>query len=242
MAWLALGNAVWRRRWSAGYVLRRPTLGREIGGDLAKILLCKAFCYWRHDRVVTIAAPVVVQLLDEVALLLASNDRNGFRVSRQAVLAVACDTHLHFGFDVVGCKGRPRHPGQAKPSSENREKVTRNHRYITSRPTAQLGDQYSNKTQPAQRPARNGRRPDRKIKVEITGTRLVHPRNRSHDSKCVGCRQNRPRSQGVERQAIQNFIREKAMRSKLMLILTASVAVMISHLSTQTIWAQGQAA
>ena len=32
------------------------------------------------------------------------------------------------------------------------------------------------------------------------------------------------------------------MRSKLMLILTASVAVMLSHPSTQTIWAQGQAA
>ena len=71
MAWLALGNAVWRRRRSAGHVLRWPTLGREIGGDLAKILLRKAFCYWRHDRVVAIAASVVVQLLDEVALLLA---------------------------------------------------------------------------------------------------------------------------------------------------------------------------
>jgi hypothetical protein len=56
-------------------------------------------------------------------------------------LAVACDTHLHFGFDVVGCEGRPRHHRQAKASSENREKVTRNHRYITSRPTAQLDDQ-----------------------------------------------------------------------------------------------------
>src|SRR5262252_914202 len=40
----------------------------------------------------------------------------------------------------------------------------------------------------------------------------------------------------------KNFTREKAMRSKLMLILTASVAVMLSHPSTQTIWAQGQAA
>ena len=88
MAWLALGNAVWRRRGSGGHVLRRPTLGREIGGDLAKILLCKAFCYWRHDRVVTIAAPVIVQLLDEVALLL--SDATG-EAGFDAVLGLAAD-------------------------------------------------------------------------------------------------------------------------------------------------------
>jgi virginiamycin B lyase len=42
--------------------------------------------------------------------------------------------------------------------------------------------------------------------------------------------------------ATQNFIREKAMRSKLMLSLTAGVAVMLSHPLPQTVWAQGQAA
>jgi len=42
--------------------------------------------------------------------------------------------------------------------------------------------------------------------------------------------------------ATEDFIREKAMRSKLMLSLTASVAVMLFHPLTQTVWAQGQAA
>jgi hypothetical protein len=90
MAWLALGYSVGRRRGSGGHTLRRPALGREIDRDLAKIFLRKTFGYGRHNRVVAIATSVVVQLLDEIALLLTPDDRNGFWVNGYAILAVAC--------------------------------------------------------------------------------------------------------------------------------------------------------
>jgi hypothetical protein len=102
MAWLALGASVRRRQGSGGRGLRRPALGREIGRDLAKIFLRKPLCYGRHDRVVAIATSVVVQLLDEIALLLTPDDRNGFRVGGYAVIAVACSARLRLCLDVVG--------------------------------------------------------------------------------------------------------------------------------------------
>src|SRR5262249_46084490 len=83
--------------------LHRPALGREVGRDLAKIFPRKLLSYGRHNRAVAITASVVVQLLDEIALLLTPNDRNGFRVGRDAILAVACSARLRFCLDVVVC-------------------------------------------------------------------------------------------------------------------------------------------
>src|SRR5215475_1457576 len=78
MAWLALGNALGRRCGRSDCALCRPTLGGEIGRDLAKILLRKAFGDGRHDRVVAFAIPVVTHLLEEIAPLLPPYDRDGF--------------------------------------------------------------------------------------------------------------------------------------------------------------------
>src|SRR5260370_38299702 len=46
----------------------------------------------------------------------------------------------------------------------------------------------------------------------------------------------------ASRQPKQIFIRENPMRSKLMLSFTTRRAVMLFHPTTQTVWAQGQAA
>src|SRR5690242_14297124 len=102
MAWLALVDPLRRGRRSGGRAFHRPALGREIGGDLAQVFLRKLLGYGRHDRIVAIAASVVVQLLDEIALLLTPDDRNGFRVGRDAILTVARRAGLRFSLDVVG--------------------------------------------------------------------------------------------------------------------------------------------
>ena len=121
------GRCRWRRRGSRGRGLRRPGLGREIGGDLAKIILRQAFGDGCHDRVVAIAASVVVQLLDQIALLLAPDDRNGFWFDGYTVLTVTCVAHLHFCLDVVGRIGRCGNDGKTNPSAENRRYETCQH-------------------------------------------------------------------------------------------------------------------
>jgi hypothetical protein len=126
MAWLALGYSVgWRG--SRGRGLRRPALGREIGRDLAQIVLRKAFGDGGHDRVVAIAASEIVQLLDEVALLLTPDDRNGFWVGWYAILTVARGAQLRLCHDVVGGTGRNGGYGKTDPSAENQRKETLEH-------------------------------------------------------------------------------------------------------------------
>ena len=73
--------------------------------------------------------------------------------------------------------------------------------------------------------------------------RLVPTAKRSHHT-CVGCRLNRSsvRASCVLRQPKQIFIRESSMRSKLMLSFAASAAVVLFQPTSQTVWAQGQAA
>src|SRR5215831_1826164 len=99
---------------------------------------------------------------------------------------------------------------------------------------------YSDKTQLTQRPTRNAGRPDRKIRAKLRGSGLFTRATGVTIANAAAV--DRTGRDPIERQAIRNFIREKAMRSKLMLILTAGVAVMLSHPLTQTVWAQGQAA
>ena len=126
MARLALGDPMGRRRISDGCGLHRPALGREIGGDLAKIVLRKPLGYGRHDRIVAIATSVVVQLLDEIALLLTPDDRNGFWVDGYAILAVACSARLRFCLNVV--RGIRRYGSERKANSpENRRKRSCKH-------------------------------------------------------------------------------------------------------------------
>ena len=74
MAWLALGDAIGLRCGRSGCTLCRPTLGREIGRDLAKVLLHKGFGDGRHNRVVAFAIPVVAHLLEKIAPLLPPDD------------------------------------------------------------------------------------------------------------------------------------------------------------------------
>src|SRR5215472_13948504 len=104
--------------------LCRPTFGREIGRDLAKVLLRKAFGDWRHDRVVAFAIPVVAHLLEEIAPLLPPDDRDGFGVGGHAILAVTGCAELRRGLDVI-C-GMRRHGNNPKtnPSAEKRRKQT----------------------------------------------------------------------------------------------------------------------
>src|SRR6516165_5305964 len=55
-------------------------------------------------------------------------------------------------------------------------------------------------------------------------------------------RWSRNDSEGASGQPIQIFIRESAMRSKLMLGVAAGAAAIYFHPTAQTVWAQGQAA
>ena len=101
----------------------RPGLGREIGRDLAQIALGQVLGDGRHDRAVALAVPEVAQLLHEVALLLAPDDRNGLGVGRNAFVAVACRTELRLRLDLI--RGMRRRDGgrKADPHSENRRKT-----------------------------------------------------------------------------------------------------------------------
>src|SRR5262249_35296749 len=124
MAWLALGEALWRRCGRSGCALCRPTLGREIGHDLAKILLRRAFGDGRHDRVVAFAIPVVAHLLEEIARLLPPDDRDGFGVGGHAVLTVTGCAELRRGLDVIGGMRRRGNNRKTNPSAEKRRKQT----------------------------------------------------------------------------------------------------------------------
>ena len=65
------------------------------------------------------------------------------------------------------------------------------------------------------------------------GEPAIHPRNRV-DSKGVGCRRTGRDPKELKDKQYKNFIREKAMRSKLMLILTQCRDAL--HLSTKPFW------
>src|SRR5262249_9253104 len=120
MAWLALGNALGRRCGRSDCALCRPTLGGEIGRDLAKILLRKAFGDGRHDRVVAFAIPVVAHLLEKIAPLLPPDNRDGFGVGGHAVLAVTGCAELGRGLDVIGGMAIPARRIPAPRSVGNR--------------------------------------------------------------------------------------------------------------------------
>src|SRR6516162_9702594 len=122
MAWLALGNALGRRCGRSDCALCRPTLGGEIGRDLAKILLRKAFGDGRHDRVVAFAIPVVAHLLEEIAPLLPPDDRDGFGVGGLAILAVTGCAELRRGLDVIGGMRGHGNNRKTNPSAEKRRK------------------------------------------------------------------------------------------------------------------------
>src|SRR5439155_8885438 len=69
-----------------------------------------------------LAVPEIAQLLHEVTLLLAPDDRNGLRVGRNAFVPMACRTELRFRLDLI--RGMRRRDGDRKPDphSENRRK------------------------------------------------------------------------------------------------------------------------
>src|SRR5262249_46668055 len=104
MARLALRDCFGRRGGSSGSLFYRPGLRREIGGDLAKVFLRKTLGDRRHDRVLPVTASVVVQLLDEIALLLTPDDGHGFWIGGYSALSVTCPTDLRLCFYIVGTR------------------------------------------------------------------------------------------------------------------------------------------
>src|SRR6267154_2623054 len=150
MTGLALGDVLRRQRHLCGRTLR-PGLGREIRRDLAQIALGQALGYRRHDRAVALAVPKIAQLLHEVALLLAPDDRHGLRVGRSAFVAMACRAEQYFRLDFIRGVRRGEGDHEAEPRSENHRKDAREHddmsslslrsvrqrpQYIQARPTA----------------------------------------------------------------------------------------------------------
>jgi hypothetical protein len=96
----------WRRPGRSGGLLRRPLLAREMGRELAEVFLGEALGDRRHDRIGALAAAVVAQLLHQIALLLAGDDRDGLRFDRHTVGAVARGAGLRLRLDIVGCVSR----------------------------------------------------------------------------------------------------------------------------------------
>src|SRR5262245_24628084 len=123
MAWPALGDPLRERRRRGGGVLCRPALGREIGRDRAKVLLREALGDRRHDGIVALAVPVVAHLLEEIAPLLPPDDRNGLRVGRHAILAVAGGAELHLGLDIIGGVRRYGNNRETNPARNDRKKT-----------------------------------------------------------------------------------------------------------------------
>src|SRR5262245_13531421 len=197
MAWLALGDALGRRCGRSVCALCRPTLGREIGRDLAKVLLRKAFGDWRHDRVVAFAIPVVAHLLEEIARLLPPDDRDGFGVRGHAILAVTGCAELRRGLDVI-C-GMRRHGNNPKtnPCAEKRRKQRCAHGVTPSCRVCERCRVYASiqRWDPQSNPGPQGRpsclRTNRGERRELG---LYHPTNQSHDA-LTNCPWNQSRFQ-----------------------------------------------
>src|SRR6516165_3580928 len=245
MAWLALGDAL-RQRCGSGCALCRPTLGREIGRDLAKILLRKAFGDRRHDRVVAFAIPVVAHLLEEIARLLPPDDRDGFGVGGHAVLTVTGCAELRRGLDVT--TGMRRHGINRKtnPSAEKRRKQTCAHGVTTSSRVCERCRVYASiqRLDPQSNPGSQGcpsclrtnRGGRRELACITPPTRVTMPPSRlSRESIAIPVKSSIQVSQTT-------FIGMETMRSKLMLTLTASAAALLLALANQPVWAQEEPA
>src|SRR6266581_4722592 len=127
MTSLALGDAFRRQRRLCGRPPRRPRLGSEIGRDLAQVALGQILGDGCHDRARALAVPEIAHLLHEVTLLLAPDDRDGLRIGRSALVAMACRTQLRFRLDLI--RGMHWRDGgrKADPHSENHRKEARVH-------------------------------------------------------------------------------------------------------------------
>src|SRR5436305_8246700 len=132
MAWLALGDALGQRCGRSGWGSGRPTFGREIGCNLTKVFLRKASGDGRHDRVVALAIPVIAHLLEQIAPLLAPDDRDGFGVGGHAILSMTGCAELRRGLDVVGGTRWHGNDSNTNPSTKKRGKQTCAHGIIPS--------------------------------------------------------------------------------------------------------------
>src|SRR4029077_10424674 len=83
-----------------------------------------------------LAAPEIAQLLHEVALLLAPDDRHGLGVGGDALVAVACRAGLCFRLDPVLGERRGEGGHEAESQSENHRKDACDHDEIPPSPPA----------------------------------------------------------------------------------------------------------
>src|SRR5262249_17351346 len=152
-----------------------------------------------------VPASVVVQLLDEIALLLAPDDRNRFWIVRYAALAVAGCAELHLGLDIVRARLHGRNCESNGDCDHRRGETRGPHVIPPSRDCPRLREVSRQSVRGATRSCAA-----RVSAASIAPCRfwgLFEPTNGVTLPQPDGDRSNQPRPKGMERQ--QSFFRER---------------------------------